>query len=447
MSLQEAIAIAAPAAQPNSTNNLAAELEHYYAGQVDAPVYPISSEQEAIAIAHKVADKIALLAASEEAHPQIPQQQAEWLSRSGLTAIFVPKHLGGLGASIKTVVEVVRIIARADGGLGQLLQIHNVMIRGVFTRPDDAFRQRLIADILAGKRFGNALAETGGKNKFAHNTRVEKAADGSYRLNGRKFYSTGSYLAEWISLTATSDAGPLGILLQRDTPGLRLVDDWRAFGQQHSVSGTVEFNNVWVDPRFIPTPGGPARTMARTGLTWPQILHAAIDTGIASGALAAATHYLQHHSRPWVDAEVERAAEEPHIIKRIGEYAVAVRAAEALLRYAAEQFDAHLQNPDDTQLQDELILAVASARAQSDQASLFVSSDMFSLLGASASLSKWNLHRFWADARVHTTHDPIRWRLHHVGNYYLNGVPPDEYGAAIRAKRSELAAAANPGNA
>ncbi len=407
-------------------------------------VHRISSEQEAITIAHQVAKDIALIARDSRENNHVPYLQAEHLSQSGLTAIFVPKQLGGLGVSIKTVVEVVRIISRADGGVGQLLQIHNVMIHGVFTRPDDEFRKRLVTDILNGKRFGNALAETGGKNKFAHNTRVEKTAEGKYILNGRKFYSTGSFLAEWISLTAASDTGPVGVLLHRHTPGLTLLDDWHAFGQQHSVSGTVIFENVIVDERFIPKPGGPARSMPRTGLTWPQILHAAIDTGIASGALAAATDYLRDHSRPWVDAEVERAVEEHHIIKRVGEYAVAVRAAEALLRYAAELFDQHLLDPENTALQDELILAVASARAQSDQASLFVSSDMFSLLGASASLSKWNLSRFWADARVHTTHDPIRWRLHHVGNYYLNGVPPDEYGAAIRAKRAELAAAANP---
>lgn len=403
-----------------------------------------STEAEAIKFAKEAAEKIALLARNPETHQQLPYEQADILSNYGLTAIFVPKRFGGLGASIKTVVEVVRIISTADGGVGQLLQIHNVMIRGVFNRPDDEFRARLVRDILDGKRFGNALAEVGGKNKFDHATRVSRDEDGNYRLNGSKFYSTGSFLAEWISLTAGSDNGPVGVLLNRNTPGLTLEDDWRAFGQQHSVSGTVRFENVLVDERFIPKPGGVGGGMPRTGLTWPQILHAAIDTGIARGALEAATEYLRTNSRPWVDAEVERAAEEPHIIKRVGEYAVAVRSAEALLRYAADVFDQHLLDPEDEALQDELILAVASVRSQSDSASLFVSSDMFSLLGASASLSKWNLNRFWADARVHTTHDPIRWRLHHVGNYYLNGVPPDEYGAAIRAKRAELAAAANP---
>lgn len=79
----------------------------------------------------------------------------------------MPAEFGGLGASVQTVVETVRLVSTADGGVGQLLQIHNVMLRGIFTGYPDEVRDRLIADVLAGKRFGNALAEIGGKNKFA----------------------------------------------------------------------------------------------------------------------------------------------------------------------------------------------------------------------------------------------------------------------------------------
>ncbi|MFD2137349.1 acyl-CoA dehydrogenase family protein [Novosphingobium resinovorum] len=80
---------------------------------------------------------------------KVPHEAAEILSASGVTSIYVPREFGGLGASIETVVETVRIISAADGGVGQILQIHNVMIRGVFSRPDDAFRARLVADIFA----------------------------------------------------------------------------------------------------------------------------------------------------------------------------------------------------------------------------------------------------------------------------------------------------------
>ena len=405
------------------------------------PVRVLRSEAEAIAAAREIATQIAAIAADPQANGQLPRRQAELLSASGLTAIGVPKAFGGLGASVATIVETVRLISVADGGVGQLLQIHNVMLRGIFNGYPDAVRDRLISDVLAGKRFGNALAEVGGKNKFALKTRIERRADGKLILNGSKFYSTGAYLAEWISLTAASEEGGAGVLLNRNTPGLTLVDDWHAFGQQNSVSGTVIFDNIELDEDFVSPRKGP---MKRTGLTFPQILHAAIDTGIAAGALGAAVDYLKQHARPWVESGVDHASEEPHIIKQIGEYAVALRAAESLLRDAARVFDEHEQGPDNKELQDQLILSVATARAHSDSASLKISSDIFSLLGASSSLSKWNLDRFWRNARVHTTHDPIRWRLHHVGNYYLNGVDPGEYTAILNAKEQQGATRPTP---
>ncbi|WP_460415833.1 acyl-CoA dehydrogenase family protein [Pseudomonas sp. microsymbiont 2] len=398
------------------------------------PARRITHEAEAIDIARQVAGEIAALAADPGNNRQLPRRQAELLSSSGLTAIGVPTQFGGLGASVATIVETVRLISSADGGVGQLLQIHNVMLRGVLGGYPDEVRDRVLADVLAGKRLGNALAEVGGKNKFALKTRVERRADGKLVLNGSKFYSTGAYLADWISLTAASEDGGAGVLLHRDTPGLTLVDDWDAFGQQHSVSGTVKFDEIVLDERFVTFRSGP---MKRTGLTFPQILHAAIDSGIAAGALQAALDYLREHARAWVESGVERASDEPHIIRQVGEYAVALRGAESVLREAARVFDAHERDPADKALEDELILSVATARAHADGAALKIASDLFSLLGASASLSKWNLDRFWRDARVHTTHDPIRWRLHNVGNYYLNGVDPGEYTAVLNAKEAQ----------
>ncbi len=249
------------------------------------PVRVLGSEAEAIAVAREIATEIAAIAADSQANGQLPRRQAQLLSDSGLTAIGVPKAFGGLGASVATIVETVRLISVADGGVGQLLQIHNVMLRGIFNGYPDAVRDRVVSDVLAGKRLGNALAEVGGKNKFALKTRIERRADGKLILNGSKFYSTGSYLAEWISLTAASEEGGAGVLLNRNAPGLTLVDDWHAFGQQNSVSGTVLFDNIELDEDFVSPRKGP---MKRTGLTFPQILHAAIDTGIAAGALGAA---------------------------------------------------------------------------------------------------------------------------------------------------------------
>ena len=56
--------------------------------------------------------------------------------------------------------------------------------------------------------------------------------------------------------------------------------------------------------------------------------------------------------------------------------------------------------------------------------SLQASEKLFELSGSRASLAEFNLDRHWRNARVHTLHDPVRWKYHAVGAYYLNGTLP-----------------------
>ena len=80
---------------------------------------PLRTERQALDAAHVAALRIAELARDPANNEQLPTLQAQWLSDYGLTAIGVPTALGGLGASVHTQVEVVRIISTADGGVGQ----------------------------------------------------------------------------------------------------------------------------------------------------------------------------------------------------------------------------------------------------------------------------------------------------------------------------------------
>ncbi len=116
----------------------------------------------------------------------------------------------------------------------------------------------------------------------------------------------------------------------------------------------------------------------------------------------------------------------PHIepIKQFVELSVQFHAAEALLLRAGEAIDRARATPGDAQAVIDAIIAVGEARVQADRASLQLSNDLFELSGTRSAAEKWNLNRHWRNARTHTLHDPIRWKLHHVGNYYLNGVKP-----------------------
>jgi alkylation response protein AidB-like acyl-CoA dehydrogenase len=51
-------------------------------------------------------------------------------------------------------------------------------------------------------------------------------------------------------------------------------------------------------------------------------------------------------------------------------------------------------------------------------------SPLCDLAGSPATLAEHGLDRHWRNARVHTLHDPVRWKYHAVGNYYLNDEKP-----------------------
>jgi len=295
----------------------------------------------------------------------------------------------------------------------------------------DQQRAFFLSRILAGQRIGNAMTESGTRSAAEIRTRLLPGPDGKYLLNGEKFYTTGSYTSHWFPVTALDAQGQFVFaFVNRRDPALTLLDDWRGVGQRGTVSGTARFRDLVVEERFVVRPR--AHGQPHSGNTFAQLLHAAVDTGIALGALQEAVRFLNEHSRAWPEAGVERSAQEPHVIKTYGELKVQQLAADALLRRGAEALDVLRANPDDRQAQTDAILAVHAARAQADLAALAAGSEIFALGGARASQEKWNLDRFWRNARTHTVHDPVRWQYHHIGDYFLNGVEPVDNARAQR---------------
>ncbi len=95
-------------------------------------------------------------------------------------------------------------------------------------------------------RFGNALSERGTKTVGHYNTRITRDGPG-YRINGRKFYSTGVLFADWITIFALDPEDRLTMaFVPKGTEGVEIVDDWDGFGQRTTGSGTTILDNVYV---------------------------------------------------------------------------------------------------------------------------------------------------------------------------------------------------------
>ncbi|AZD76863.1 SfnB family sulfur acquisition oxidoreductase [Pseudomonas chlororaphis] len=386
----------------------------------------ITSDEQALIVASDLAEDFKRDSALRDRERRLPHPELEAFSRSGLWGISVPREYGGAGVSNVTLAKVIALIAQADGSLGQIPQNHFYALEVLRVNGSEAQKKRLYAEVLAGQRFGNALAELGTKTAHDRTTRltreVQPGRDG-YRINGRKFYSTGAIYAQRIPTSVVDEHGVQQLaFVPADSQGLNVIDDWSGFGQRTTGSGSVVFEEVFVAAEDV-IPFQSAFERPTTVGPLAQILHAAIDTGIARAAYEDALHFVRTKTRPWIDSGNDKATEDPLTLRSFGHLSIRLHATEALLERSGEFLDAAQAEPN-AETVAAASIAVAEARAISTEISLAAGSTLFELAGSQATLAEHGLDRHWRNARVHTLHDPVRWKYHAVGNYYLNETNP-----------------------
>jgi len=394
------------------------------AGTAPQAVRVVATDAEAIEVARALAARLAQGAAARDSERRLPREEIEWFSQSGLWGITVPKAYGGAGVSFVTLTEVFKLISAADPSLGQLPQNHFGLVDVIALTGTEEQKRYLFGEVLAGKRFGNGFSEKGTKHVLDLKTRVRRDGD-DYVVDGTKFYSTGALFAHFVPVLGLDKEGRGWLAyIPRDTPGLAVVDDWSGFGQRTTASGTVTLENVRV-PASLVLPAH--RVSEQPTLNGPvsQILQAAIDAGIARAAIDDTLAFVRSRSRPWVDSGVERASEDPLTVREIGNLHIRLHAAEALLERAARLFDEIAAQGTTTE--DDVArasVAVGEAKVLTTETALLAGEKLFELAGTQSTLAAHNLDRHWRNARTHTLHDPVRWKYHLVGNFYLNGVKP-----------------------
>lgn len=397
-----------------------------------AHVARIASDADAIDAAHQLAAEFAPGASERDRERRLPWDELTRWSASGLGGITVPRSHGGAQVSYATLAEVFVILNAADSSLGQIPQNHFGVLGVLHELGTPAQKARFYAEVLAGRRLGNAGPERkadGAATTLQGRTRL-LSTPGGLVLTGKRFYSTGALFAHRIPVRAIDDAGrSVQVWVPREAPGLAVVDDWDAFGQRTTASGTVVFDDVPVDAADVL----PLWQLAdRPGLYGPtsQLLQAAIDQGIAEAAVADAQRFVLERARPWVDSGVQHAHDDPYLIADFGRLQIDLHAAREVLRGTGELFDelaaraAAAGGGYTAEDSARASVAVAEAKVLTTRIALEASEKLFELAGSSATRAAHNLDRHWRNARVHTLHDPVRWKLHLIGNHLLNGVAP-----------------------
>ncbi|MBB3937037.1 SfnB family sulfur acquisition oxidoreductase [Aureimonas phyllosphaerae] len=386
------------------------------------PAHIIRDDAEAIAVAHAIAERIRPGAARRDAERIWPVEELDAYSQSGLWSINVPKAFGGPEVSYATLAKVIEIVSASDPSIGQITQNHLGVVAAIRTVSDEAQKALLFSEVMKGVRFGNAFSEFGSRRAADFETRFVDAGD-HVVVTGRKFYSSGALLAHLVPIVALDEEGRAWYAIaDRNAEGLTVIDDWSAFGQRTTLSGTVILDGVKV-PKTHLVPGYKGYEVPTADGAIFQIIQVAVDTGIARAAIEDTIDFVRTKSRAWVDSGLERASDDPYTIQAVGSLTVRLHAAQALQDLAGHAVDRAVADPTAESVAAAQV-ATAEAKILSTEIAIEATNKLFELAGTRSTLAEHGLDRHWRNARTHTLHDPVRWKYAIVGQYALNGVNP-----------------------
>ncbi|WP_234053168.1 MULTISPECIES: acyl-CoA dehydrogenase family protein [unclassified Xanthobacter] len=370
----------------------------------------------------------------EQTH-RLPREEIAALKASGFTTLRLPQDEGGFGATLPELFNLLIELAEADPNVTNALRAHFGFTEEVLNSPFKDYRDRWVKRIAAKETTGSGFSEA--ENTVGHfSTRLVRDGD-NWRLDGEKYYTTGSLFADWINLGADDENGEL-ILAQVPTsaPGVTILDDWDGFGQQLTASGTARFKDVTLSDDLI----NPQRKRFRYSVAFYQLVHLATLAGIGRAAAGDVARLVGARKRVFSHGNADRAGADPQILQMVGKVRASAYGAGATVLKAAEALQRAFEarEREGSEGQD---LTAAVADLEVNQAVTVVTSLildattlLFDALGASSAKRGVGLDRHWRNARTLSSHNPRIYRERIVGDFAVNGTwPPGAYRVGIAA--------------
>ncbi|WP_105420493.1 MULTISPECIES: acyl-CoA dehydrogenase family protein [Neorhizobium] len=370
--------------------------------------------------------EIAKGAAQRDLDRELPFEAFRLFRELGLGTLRIPVALGGPGGSVTDYIEMIAAIGAADSNVAHALRSHFNYVENVILSEPREWDAGAVELVLAGKLFGGAHTEQGTARPGQVTTTIVRHGE-TYRLNGRKWYATGTAFADFASFSALDEEGQtVGILLPVDREGVRILDDWDGMGQRLTASGGVLLENVEVFPHEFAT-RGLDNLVGRHCSTLRQLHLAASAAGAVRNVLTDGLAYVRRQARSAAHSMAETANQDPFVQQVIGEIAAnsfAIDTAVAAAAMALDRAVAAFGKGNEAGIEEALVAsALATARTQLVLGQLGPRSAerMFELGGGSATSRNNNFDRHWRNIRTVLNHNPLLHKSRVVGDYLLNG--------------------------
>ena len=373
-----------------------------------------------------LADQITVGAARRDLDRELPFEAFRLFKASGLGTLRIPTALGGPGGSVRDYIEMVAAVGAADSNVAHALRSHFNFTEELLLAPDGPRAREHLARVLDGKLFAAAHTELGTKRPGEVTTTLTRSPRGC-RLNGRKWYATGTAFADFAVFSALAEDGQLvRITMPLDRQGITVLDDWDGMGQRLTASGGVLLEDVEVLPHEI-APNASSSAVGRHTSTLRQLHLAASASGAVRASFREGLTYVREQARSAAHSGAEIAREDVFVQKVVGEIAACSFAVDTLIAAAAQALDrsvAAFGSEDPAGLEEALVeSALTTSRTQivAAELSLRAAEQMFELGGGSATSRTLNFDRHWRNIRTVLNHNPLLHKARVIGDYYLNG--------------------------
>jgi alkylation response protein AidB-like acyl-CoA dehydrogenase len=381
--------------------------------------------QELLGRLPELARRLVVGASEREQTRELPFESFRLVRESGLGALRVPLHLGGPGGSVRDLFEVIVTLAAADPNVAHALRSHFNFTETQVLGEDTSRSRELLGLVLEGALFAGASTELGTAKPGQVTTRLLRDGEG-FRLEGRKFYATGTAFSDYATFSAHDEEERLVIVLvPTDRAGITVHDDWDGMGQRLTASGSVDLDGVAVFPHEI-THRQLGLAIGRHTSSLRQLHLASCAAGIVRNIVSDATVYVQRDARAALHSTAETGRGDPFVQQVVGELSALSFAVDASIAAAAAALDRSAQAiaSQAADLDDHLIagsLAVSRIQIAIYPQALKAAETLFEIGGGSTTASRYNFDRHWRNIRTLSTHNPLRQKARAVGDYVVNG--------------------------
>jgi alkylation response protein AidB-like acyl-CoA dehydrogenase len=373
--------------------------------------------------------RIAAGAEQRERDLDPPFEVIGWIKEAGLGRLRIPVEEGGGGSSVRELFATVIALAEADSNVAHILRTHYWFVEQQLASPEPDDRARGIALLNSGALVGNGFSEQSKRPVGLYfDTAFTHDPSGGYRLNGAKYYSTGTLYSDYTQIWAAAPDGRIaGAVIPLDREGVTIEDDWDGFGQRLTATGTTRLSNVYVsEEEFfdLGEPDGPQPPSYYGAFL--QLYLQAVTAGILRSVRNDAVALAKRRARNFSHATPPQSpSDDRQVLQVVGEIAADAFAAEAIVLRAAESlqdaFDSVVDGAPTQEAAEAAQLAAAEAKVAVDGFSYATAAKLFDVGGASATQSLYNLDRHWRNVRTISTHNPTFLKASAIGDHITNG--------------------------